>query len=133
MKSERRIPRLPDAEVDIMMVLWNHDRPLKVLEIANELKPIRPCTKSAIHTLVESLHKRGFISIEYSSDKRSYKMISPLVSEDEYRTAEADSFIDRLCGGKWQKLIAALTESEKLSKGDIVELKQLLEKKENSL
>lgn len=130
MKNERKIPRLPDAELDIMTVLWKYDRPLKVLEIVNELKSVRPCSKSAIHTLVESLHKRGFINIEFSPDKRSYKMLTPLVSEDEYRTAEADSFIDRLCGGKWQKLIAALTESEKLTKDEIVELRQLLDKKE---
>lgn len=133
MKNERKIPRLPDAELDIMTVLWRYDRPLKVLEIVNELKSVRPCTKSAIHTLVESLHKRGFINIEFSPDKRSYKMLTPLVSEDEYRTAEADSFIDRLCGGKWQKLIAALTESDKLTKDEIVELRQLLDKKENNL
>lgn len=129
MKNERKIPRLPDAELDIMNVLWKYDRPVKILEIVNDLKPVRPCTKSAIHTLVESLHKRGFINIEFSSDKRSYKMITPLIAEDEYRTAEADSFIDRLCGGKWQKLIAALTESDKLSEDEIGELKQLLNKK----
>ncbi len=129
MKNERKIPRLPDAELDIMTVLWKYDRPVKVLEIVNELKPVRPCTKSAIHTLVENLHKRGFINIEFSSDKRSYKMLTPLISEDEYRTAEADSFIDRLCGGKWQKLIAALTSSNKLTEDEVEELRQLLSKK----
>ena len=57
-------------------------------------------------------------------------MLTPLVSEDEYRTAEADTFIDKLCGGKWQKLIAALTTSDKLSDDEIEELTQFLQKKE---
>ena len=77
MKNSRKIPRLPDAELDIMLVIWKYDRPVRIIEIYNDLQSIRPCTKSAIHTLVESLHSRGFIKIELSPDKRSYKMLTP--------------------------------------------------------
>lgn len=126
MKQERNIPRLPDAELDIMLVLWKKKQPMKIIEIVNELKDIRPCTKSAIHTLVENLRRRGFIHIAFSEDKRSFKMITPLISEDEYRTAEADSFVDKLCGGKWQKLIAALIASQNISGDDIDEIAALL-------
>ncbi len=129
MKQDRKIPRLPDAELDIMLVIWKYERPVKIIEIFNDLQSIRPCTKSAIHTLVENLHNRGFIDIAFSPDKRSYKMLTPLVSEDEYRTAETDSLIDKLCGGKWQKLIAALTSSDRLSDDEIGELTRLLNKK----
>ncbi len=130
--QNRKIPGLPDAELDIMLVLWQYDRPLKIIEIFNDLQPVRPCTKSAIHTLVESLHKRGFIDIAFSPDKRSYKMLTPLVTEEEYRMAETDSLIDKLCGGKWQKLIAALTASDRLSDDEIDELTRLLSDKTSS-
>ncbi len=130
MKQDRKIPRLPDAELDIMLVLWKYDRPVKIIEIYNDLQSIRPCTKSAIHTLVEHLQQRGFIQIEFSEDKRSHKLITPLVSEDAYRAVEANSFVDKLCGGKWQKLIAALVASDKLSDEDMDEIATLLEKRE---
>ncbi len=130
MKPNRKIPRLPDAELDIMLVIWKYERPVRIIEIYNDLQSIRPCTKSAIHTLVESLHQRGFLQIEFSPDKRSHKLITPLISEDEYRTAETDSLIDKLCGGKWRTLIAALTTSDKLSEDEIGELTRLLNKKE---
>ncbi len=129
MKNKKSIPKLPDAEFDIMTVLWGHEPPVKIIDIFNELQSVRPVSKATIHTHIEILQRRGFIKIEFSPDKRSYKMLTPLVSEDEYRTAETDSFIDRLCGGKWLKLIAALTESDKLSDEDIAELRQLLNKK----
>ncbi len=128
MKNKKNIPNLPDAELDIMLVIWEYERPVRIIEIFNDLQSIRPCTKSAIHTLVESLHRRGFISIEFSPDKRSHKLISPLVSKEEYRISRADSFIDKLCGGKWQKLIAALTSSDRLSEREIDELSRLLNK-----
>ncbi len=129
MKNEKNIPRLPDAELDIMTVLWRHEPPVRIVDIFNELQSVRPVSKATIHTHIELLQDRGFIKIEFSPDKRSYKMLTPLISEDEYRTAEADSFIDRLCGGKWQKLIAALTASNKLTEDEVVELRQLLNKK----
>ena len=129
MKNKKTIPRLPDAELDIMTVLWKYDRPVKIIDIFNALQSIRPVSKATIHTHIEILQSRGFINIEFSPDKRSYKMLTPIISENEYRTAEANSFIDRLCRGKWQKLIAALTESDKLTDEEIRELQNLLSKK----
>ncbi len=129
MKNAKHIPRLPDAELDIMTALWRHEPPVRIVDIFNELQSIRPVSKATIHTHIEILEDRGFINIEFSPDKRSYKMLTPLISEDEYRTAEADFFIDRLCGGKWQKLIAALTESDKLSEEEIGELRLILNNK----
>ena len=129
MKNKKTIPRLPDAELDIMTVLWKYDRPVKIIDIFNALQSIRPVSKATIHTHIEILQNRGFINIEFSPDKRSYKMLTPIISENEYRTAEANSFIDRLCRGKWQKLIAALTESDKLTDEEIRELQNLLSKK----
>lgn len=129
MKNENNIPRLPDAELEIMTILWKYDRPLKIIDIYNELQSIRPISKATVHGHIEALKKRGFINIEFSPDKRSYKLLTPLISEDAYRTAEAESFIDRVCGGKWQKLIAALTASNKLTEDEVGELRQLLNKK----
>ncbi len=126
MKNERTIPKLPESELDVMLVLWSYDRPVRIAEIFNDLKSVRPCTKSAIHTLVENLHTRGFINIEHTSDKQSYKLITPIVSEDEYRAAEAGSFVKKLCGGRWQKLICALVDSKEISDSDIGELSELL-------
>ncbi len=130
MKKERSIPRLPDSELDIMLVLWSYDRPVRIIEIYNDLQSIRPCTKSAIHTLVDHLLQKGCIKIDFSQDKQSYKLITPLISEEDYRAAEASSFVEKLCGGSWQKLIAALVRSDNLSGADIDELTKLLDKKE---
>ncbi len=131
MKNERKIPKLPDAEMDVMLVLWSYDRPVKIIDIYNDLQSVRPCSKSAIHTLVDHLLQRGFIRIEMSPDRQSYKMITPIISQDEYMAAEADSFISRLCGGSWQKLIAAMVQSKNLSKDDMDEIAMMLDKKED--
>ncbi len=131
MKNENKLHKLPESELDIMLVLWSYDRPVRIAEIFNDLKPVRPCTKSAIHTLVDNLLKKGYIKIELSEDRQSHKMITPLVSEDDYRALEAGSFVRKLCGGKWQKLICALVDSKEISDSDIEELTALLSKRED--
>ena len=122
--------RLPDAELDVMLVIWKLGRPAKIIDIFDGLKQVHPLSKSAIHTLVDNLLKRGFIKIEHSPDRQSHKLITPLVTEEEYRLSEANSFIRRLCGGRWQTLIAALVDTNEITDDDIDEIAALLNKKE---
>ena len=127
--NTEKTTRLPDAELDVMLVIWKLDRPAKIIDIFDGLKEFHPLSKSAIHTLVDNLLKREFIRIDYTDEKQSCKLITPLVSEEEYRTSEAGSFIRRLCGGKWQTLIAALVDTNEISDGDLDEIAALLNKK----
>lgn len=128
MNTKPKIPKLPDSELDIMLVLWSYDRPVRIIEIFNDLKSIRPCTKSAIHALVDHLLTKGFVKIEYSSDRQSYKCITPLISKEEYRASAADTFLQKLCGGNWKTLIAALVDSDAISDADLTEIETLLKK-----
>ncbi len=127
--NTKNIQKLPDSELDVMLVLWSYDRPVMIRDIYNDFQTIRPCSKSAIHTLVDHLLHKGFIKIEMSDDKQSHKMITPLVSEEDYRRSAADKFVTKACRGSWQKLIAALVETNNLSEDDIDELTALLNKK----
>ena len=129
MNTKNKIQKLPDSEHDIMLVLWSYDRPVRIIEIYNDLKSIRPCTKSAIHALVDHLLNKGFVRIEYSEDRQSHKCITPLVSEKEYRASATDTFLQKLCGGRWQTLIAALVDSDAISDKDLSEIEALLQKK----
>ncbi|MBQ8509030.1 MAG: BlaI/MecI/CopY family transcriptional regulator [Clostridia bacterium] len=126
----KSIPRLPDAELDIMLVLWRKNEPSRIGEIHAALQETRPCTKPALHSLLERLSDKGFVSIDHVEDARPYKLFTPLVSERDYRAAESRSFIDRLCRGRWQTLIASLVDSDEISRDDLDEIRALLEKSE---
>ncbi len=59
---KKTISRLPDSELDIMLVLWNHEPPMGRLEIervVNEKKKLAPTT---ILSLLTRLEKKGFVS-----------------------------------------------------------------------
>lgn len=125
---KKKLSRIPDAELDIMLILWRHDRALRVSEIYTELQPVRPCSKAAVHTLIDRLSKRGFTHIEHVETTQPYKLITPLVKEKDYRTTESQTLVDKLCSGKWQPLIASLCDCGKLSEADLDEIAELLNK-----
>ena len=123
------IPRIPEAELDIMLILWKASGPSRVIDIYNGLRSIRPCSKPAIHTLLDRLEKRGFVQQETVDAPTPYKVITPKVTEAEYRAAESNTFLDKLCRGSWKTLIATLADTGRITSEDIDEITQLLESK----
>ena len=126
----KTIPRIPEAELDIMLILWKAAEPSRVIDIYNGLKTIRPCSKPAIHTLLDRLENRGFVKQETIEDGPTpYKRITPLVSEADYRAAESNAFLDKICRGSWKTLIATLADTGRITSEDIDEISKLLEQK----
>ncbi len=122
---------IPDAELDIMRLLWQFDRPARVSDIYWGLRDIRPCSKPAIHTLLERLAKRGFVHLETVEGSIPYKLITPLVEEADYRASQSETFLEKLCRGKWQTLVATLVDTGKISDKDLDEISELLKAKPN--
>ncbi|MBQ2724681.1 MAG: BlaI/MecI/CopY family transcriptional regulator [Clostridia bacterium] len=131
-KNERKIQRIPDAELDIMLILWENSRdgvyqPSKIIDVFKGMQSVRPCTRSAIHSLLDRLASRGFVKIEMMEDAPiAYKHITPLISEEEYREAESENFVDKLCRGNWKTLIATLVDNGTIGDSDIDEIEKLL-------
>ena len=129
---KKAIARLPDAELDIMLVLWQLPVPARVIDLYNGLRPIRPCTRPTIHNLLDRLEERGFVKMEIHACSQPYKLITPLISEEEYRAVESRSFLQKLCRGRWQSLIAALIDTDEISADDLDEISAILEKRSRS-
>ncbi|MBE6599037.1 MAG: BlaI/MecI/CopY family transcriptional regulator [Ruminococcaceae bacterium] len=121
--------RIPDSELDVMLVLWQSETPLRVIDIHNGLRGVRPCSKPAIHTLLDRLAEKGFVKIETVEAAIPYKLISPIVTEEEYRREESDNFITKLCRGSLSTLIATLIDTGKITDDDIDEIARLLDEK----
>ena len=120
-----KIENLPDSELDIMFVLWHSAKPLKASEIVKILIKSHVWKTSTVHTLLARLEEKHFVT----ADKESYShYFSPIISEDEYRAAESQSVLERLCGGSIKKMVASLITNESISDEDIKELTDMLQK-----
>ncbi len=130
MATDRQLIKLPDSELDIMLVLWYYDSECKVVDIYNRLKESHPLSKTAIHTLLERLEKKGFIESKIVDAPVPYKTFVPVVTEKEYRTNESKNIVDKLFRGSWQNLIAALVDNGKITEKDIEEISRMIREKE---
>ena len=122
----KSIKRLPDAEFEIMRIVWQHIPPIstnKIISCLDEGKTWKPQT---VLTLLVRLIERGFIVSEKIGKERIY---SPLISHDDYLRAETRSLFDKLHGNSVRSLVNTLYGEKKLSAKEIAELRDWLEEK----
>ncbi len=122
----KTIDRIPEAELEIMLVLWHADGPITVGEITKRLSGTKTWKTATVHVLLGRLEERGFVSC----DKREYKhLFTPVISEKEYRRGEENNLMCRFFGGSPKKMIASLLDTTGLSDMDLEELAALLKQK----
>lgn len=120
--------QLPDAELDVMQILWQRNEPSPVAEICRDLQGIRPCTKPAVYILIDRLAAKDFVRVETGD---SGKTVTALISEEDYGTFASDNFLTKICRGSWKRLIANLVSAGKLSDDDLDEIAEILRRKED--
>ena len=115
---KKTISRLPDSELDIMLVLWNHEPLMGRLEIervVNEKKKLAPTT---ILSLLTRLEKKGHLSLAKKRRKDE-----PLYAAGEHRrntsSKESRSVLEKLYGNSLKRFVNALYQGEKMKKEDI--------------
>ena len=115
------IPRLPDAELEVMQALWACEPPAARSDIETELA--RPMAPTTLLTLLTRLGEKDFLTVEKEGRKCLY---TPAVAEKDYVSAQGKTFFRKLCGGSVSAFASALCDSG-LSKEELSELRRLLE------
>ena len=116
--------RLPDAELEVMQAVWACKSPAARTDIEAILFQTHPMAMTTLLTLLTRLSEKGFIRIE--KIRRSSQYI-PIVSREDYLSAQSRRFVDKLCGGSISTFAAALCNSG-LTKEELAELREMLER-----
>ena len=115
--------RITDAEWEVMEVLWS-DSPLASREIIKQIQPHKEWSPKTIHTLISRLVDKKVVGIDKTSAKYLYY---PLISKEECRLQETESFLQKVYNGSLSLLVANFVQENKLSPEEIKKLKELLE------
>ena len=124
----RRIPRISEAEWEVMKVVWKQ----------------APCTANTIITALEttdnSWHPKTVKTLltrlvqkralGFKKDGRAY-VYRPIVQEKECVDVVSRSFLERVFGGSLRPMLAHFVERQKLSLDEIQELRRLLDERED--
>ena len=115
--------RLPDAEFNVMKVIWNLVPPITTNKITNKLAD-NTWKPQTLLTVLKRLSEKGFLNIIKDGKEHQYEV---LIKEDEYLEIETGSFLKRYAIGA---LVKTLYSEGDLTEDDINELRDILEQKE---
>jgi len=111
------------AELEVMNVLWQENRPMLYTEIRLILSEKTGWKSQTIQTLITRLRDKGAIR----SIRESPAQYVAVLKQDEFKVAEGRNFLGRIFGGSAKQLVAALVENGEMTKEDIAELREYLD------
>ena len=120
---KRTIQKLPESELDIMIVLWKQKNDMsrsEIEKIVNQKKTLAPTT---ILTLLSRLEKKGFVSVNRDGNLNKYRW---LVSQTEYQQKEGKGMLEKLYGNSVKNIVAALYQGREIDDEDLKELEGFL-------
>lgn len=120
------IVKLPDAEFEIMKVVWSNEPPITTNIVMEQLGKGKEWKPQTVITLMLRLVERGFIRTEKNGKVRTY---FPLICKEDYLKFETGDFMERFHGNSFASLIATLYDGNKLKDSDLDQLTKWLNEK----
>ncbi len=111
--------RLPDSELEIMMIIWELDKPVTRAEIEARMDKNRKLSATTILSFLSRLEEKGFLSMEKSGKNNVY---IALVDREIYVQKETWNILKRLYDNSPKKFLEALYESGNLTNAEMKEL-----------
>lgn len=120
----KQIKRLPESELDIMMIIWESGGPVTSAYVMERLPKERKWANTTVLNFLARLVDRGFLDI---SKKGRINYYRPLIDENDYLYQESKSFLDRMHMGSLKNFVAALYDGSAVSKEELEKLKNYVE------
>lgn len=124
---KKKNKRLPDSELDIMLIIWEAGEPITRSYIENQINEKKNLASTTILSLLTRLIDKGFVYAEKHGRGNIY---SALVSENEYIQNEGKSMLEKLYGNSLKNFVAALYDGKKVDENELSELRDFLNKTE---
>jgi BlaI family transcriptional regulator, penicillinase repressor len=124
----KKMPRISEAEWEVMKVLWETS-PLTANDIVEVLSKRASWQRETIRTLINRLVQKKAVRFEKKGRQHQYY---PGVAEAQCIKDQTRSFLRRFRAGAIEPMLAALVEEERLSAEQVARLKAILDGKDTS-
>lgn len=120
------VKKLPDAELELMKIIWANEPPISTNEIISKLDENNNWNPPTVLTLLMRLIDKGFLTSERKGKERIY---CPAVNEQDYLQYETDIFINKFHKSSLANLVNTLYDGKKLTAQDMQQLANFLKEK----
>ena len=121
---KKTIKRLPDSELEIMMIIWEAEDSVTSAYISEKLKDKKEWKITSVLTFLSRLVDKGFLTSKREGKTNVY---TALIMEEEYLECESKTFLEKLYGNSLTALVSSLYKSKAINEDDIMELKQFID------
>src|SRR5688572_7979261 len=119
-------PDVTETELAVLEQLWAAAEPATIRAISDRLYPGGGSAHYAtVQKLLERLEAKGFVRRD---DRAMAHRFTPAVAREELIGRRLRAVADKLCGGSMTPLITSLVESRALTKRELSELRELIER-----
>lgn len=113
-------PKVYESEYRFCLILWEHE-PIKSGELVKLCKEQLGWKPTTTYTVIKRLSERGIL-------KNENTVVTSLVSKDAVQAAEIDELVERTFEGSLPAFIAAFTRHRKLSRDEIDQVQQMIDR-----
>ena len=110
------IKRLPDAEFEVMQLIWASKPPVTTAMLMKQLGNEKGWKIQTLVSLMGRLSERGFLRSEKKGKERLYY---PVITQGEYLRFETGSFLERYHNHSLLNLVASFYGDASLSEEDL--------------
>ena len=120
----KRVP-VSDAELEVLKVLWAGGA-MTVRDVAVALrKQRRRLAYNTVLTLLSRLREKGYVEADRRETAHLFRAV---VTRDGLLGSSLAALADRVCDGTASPLLLALVKDQRLSQGELAELRELLDR-----
>lgn len=116
--------RLSETEFKIMKILWEHPEPVTSSQILEETREELGWKLASLMTALSRMVDKGYVHCDRSTRTNYYRAV---ISREDYRIRESDSFLEKLYDRSATKFIVSLCQRDKMSGKEIAKLKAYLD------
>lgn len=120
----KKMKRLGDAELEIMLVIWEAQGPVTSSYVLAALEGKRDWKLSTLMTVLSRLVDKGFLQLNKEGRSNFY---TPIVAEEDYRRSESKDVLEKLFGNNIRAMVSSLVGGKAVSEEDIHALRQYLD------
>ena len=123
------LPRISDAEIDVMEIVWN-DNPIGTNEITDRLTGDGERSPKTIQTLIRRLVDKGALSAEKRGRQFYY---TPAIDRDDFIDSQKKRFTDRFFGGDVTLLVSSFIGDGKITRKELEEIRSIIDSAEKDI
>jgi predicted transcriptional regulator len=118
--------KLPDSELEIMLIIWEYGRPVNRFEIESKLDKERKLSPTTILSFLSRLQEKGFLDVTKDGKNNIY---SAIIDRESYMQSESKNMLKKLYKNSVKNFLTALYDGNNLSEEDLEELEDYIKEK----